>query len=259
MYFLSCSLLRVTICVIITVSQSKDATVFWKLELHERQRQVADTLHLLVEITRGQAATQANDRVIFSGGREGRGGHIWKGLGVRVNCRLYWYGWVLSRRFGREVCRRSLQTLTIFKTRDLILLPWRPFLESLDSLDPKIKRFYVYRVCIQDQSFNNFENDSMKLSVKEEKLTGLWARLTVLLYIQYLVSKFAFRPEKLPGLSRNGRLIRMVCTQGKISFQTNIMELDSFWEKRMLVHKCRPLIGSLHTLLKDSGPKWHPV
>ena len=51
--------------------------------------------------------------------------------------------------------------------------PW-PFLESPDSFsDPKIERFYVYRVCIQDQSFNNFENDSMELSVKEAKLTGL--------------------------------------------------------------------------------------
>ena len=158
------------------------------------------------------------------------------------------------------MCRRSLQTLALFKTRDFILLPWRPFLESPDSSsDPKIERFYVYRVCIPDQSFNNFENDSMKLSVKEAKLTGLWVRLTVLLYIQYSISKFLFGPEKLPGLSRNKRLIRMVCIQVKTSFQTNIMELDSFWEKRMLVHKCRPLIGSLHTHLKVSGPKWQPV
>ena len=35
------------------------------------------------------------------------------------------------------------------------------------------KLFYVCRVCIQDQSFNNFENDTMKLSVNEAKLTGL--------------------------------------------------------------------------------------
>ena len=39
------------------------------------------------------------------------------------------------------------------------------------------KRFHVYRVCIiKDQSFNSFENDTMKLSVNEAKLTGLWAR-----------------------------------------------------------------------------------
>ena len=35
------------------------------------------------------------------------------------------------------------------------------------------KLFYVCRVCIQDQSFNNFENNTMKLSVKESKLSGL--------------------------------------------------------------------------------------
>ena len=34
------------------------------------------------------------------------------------------------------------------------------------------KLFHVYRVCIQDQSFNNFENDKMKLSFNEAKLTG---------------------------------------------------------------------------------------
>ena len=72
------------------------------------------------------------------------------------------------------MCHGSLQTLTVFKTRDLILYPWRPFLESLDSFSgPKIKRFYVYGVCLQDQTLNNFESDSMKLPVKEAKLTGL--------------------------------------------------------------------------------------
>jgi len=193
------------------------------------------------------------------GGREGWGGHIWKGLGVRVNCRLKAGGYsmeVLVERCAAE----AFKPWPFSKQETIFYCPGARFLESPDSFsDPKTKRFYVYRVCIQDQSFNNFENDSMKLSVKEAKLTGLWARLTVLLYIQYLVSKFAFGPETLPGLSRNGRLIRMVWIQGKTSFQTNIMELDSFWEKRMLVHKCRPLIGSLHTLLKVSGPKWHPV
>ena len=31
----------------------------------------------------------------------------------------------------------------------------------------------VWRVCIQDQSFNNFENDTIKLSVNKAELTGL--------------------------------------------------------------------------------------
>ena len=35
------------------------------------------------------------------------------------------------------------------------------------------KLFYVCRVCIQDQSFINFENDTMKLSFSEAKLTDL--------------------------------------------------------------------------------------
>ena len=38
------------------------------------------------------------------------------------------------------------------------------------------KLFCVCRIYIQDQSFNNFDNDTMKLSVNEAKLTGLWAR-----------------------------------------------------------------------------------
>ena len=38
------------------------------------------------------------------------------------------------------------------------------------------KLFYVCRVCIQDLSFGNAENDTMKLSLNEAKLTGLWTR-----------------------------------------------------------------------------------
>ena len=35
---------------------------------------------------------------------------------------------------------------------------------------------YVCRVYIQDQSFNTFENNKIKQSVNEAKLTSLWAR-----------------------------------------------------------------------------------
>ena len=35
------------------------------------------------------------------------------------------------------------------------------------------KLFCVCRIYIQDQSFNNFDNDTMKLSVDEAKSTGL--------------------------------------------------------------------------------------
>ena len=44
---------------------------------------------------------------------------------------------------------------------------WTPFLK---------RRRKVFYVCIQDSSFNNSDNDTMKLSVNEAKLTGLWPR-----------------------------------------------------------------------------------
>ena len=42
----------------------------------------------------------------------------------------------------------------------------------------------------------------MRLSVNEAKLTSLWARNCDTIQ-QVLILKFAFGPEKLPGLSRN--------------------------------------------------------
>ena len=61
---------------------------------------------------------------------------------------------------------------------------------------------YVCCVCRQDQRFHNFEKDTICLSVLEAKLTGLWARNYGTMQ-QVLILKFAFGPEKLPGLSRN--------------------------------------------------------
>ena len=52
------------------------------------------------------------------------------------------------------------------------------------------------------KSFNNFENDTMKLLVNEAKLTGLRAMNCATIQ-QVLILKFTFRPKKLPGLSRN--------------------------------------------------------
>ena len=51
----------------------------------------------------------------------------------------------------------------------------------------------------QDQSFNNFEDGTMKLSVNEVKLTLFWARNFATIQL-VLISKFAFGPEKLWGL-----------------------------------------------------------
>ena len=55
--------------------------------------------------------------------------------------------------------------------------------------------------------FAMFENDTMKLSVNETKLTGLWAR-TCATFQQVMILKFSLGPEKSPGLSRNGSVDR---------------------------------------------------
>ena len=46
-----------------------------------------------------------------------------------------------------------------------------------------------------------FKNDTRKLSFKEAKLTGLWAGNCATIK-QVVILKFAFGPEKFPGLSR---------------------------------------------------------
>ena len=46
----------------------------------------------------------------------------------------------------------------------------------------------------------------MKLSVNEAILIGSWARNCGTIQ-EVLLLKFAFGPEKLPGLSRNGPLV----------------------------------------------------
>ena len=65
------------------------------------------------------------------------------------------------------------------------------------------KAVCVCCVCVQDQSFNNFENNTMKLSVDETKLTGMWA-WNCAAFQQVVILKFALGPEKFPGLPRNG-------------------------------------------------------
>ena len=56
-----------------------------------------------------------------------------------------------------------------------LLVFWGLFLEGPINFRAG-KLLCVCRVYIQDQSFNNFENSEMKLSVSEAKLTGLCAR-----------------------------------------------------------------------------------
>ena len=83
------------------------------------------------------------------------------------------------------------------------------FLESSGSFSgPESYFACVCCIYIQDQSLNNFDNNVMKLSVNEAKLTGLWARNFATIQ-QVLILKFAFRSEKFPGLSRNEPHIQM--------------------------------------------------
>ena len=56
----------------------------------------------------------------------------------------------------------------------------------------------------------------MKLAVIEASLTSLWARNCVNNQ-HVLILKFAFGPEKFPGLSRNG-------PQGRVNF------CEDFWD-----------------------------
>ena len=60
------------------------------------------------------------------------------------------------------------------------------------------KAVYFCCVSIRDQSFNNFENHTMKLSANEAKLTGLCARNCAIIQQVFAVLEFVL------GLSRNG-------------------------------------------------------
>ena len=82
-----------------------------------------------------------------------------------------------------------------------------PYLESPGNFSGDGKLFFVCRVCIQDQSFNNFENGTMKLSLNEAKLTGFWAGNCGTIQ-QVFISKFVFETEKISGLSRNAPQVR---------------------------------------------------
>ena len=53
-------------------------------------------------------------------------------------------------------------------------------------------------VFIQDESFNNFEKNAMKLLLNDAKSTGLWARNCATIE-QFLILKFAPRARKVSG------------------------------------------------------------
>ena len=73
---------------------------------------------------------------------------------------------------------------------------WGLFLESFEQyFFGPAKLFCVCCVCIQEQSFNNFENKTMKLSVNKAKLTGFWARNHAIIQLVWIL-KFALGPKK---------------------------------------------------------------
>ena len=49
---------------------------------------------------------------------------------------------------------------------------WGPLLQSPDNFSGPKSCFMFCRVCIQDESFNNFDNNEVKLSVNQAKLAG---------------------------------------------------------------------------------------
>ena len=64
-----------------------------------------------------------------------------------------------------------------------------------------VLRLHVF---IQDRNFNNFENDTTKLSVNEAKLTGLRARNWTCNIQQVLILKFAFGPKNFRVFRETG-------------------------------------------------------
>ena len=88
------------------------------------------------------------------------------------------------------------------------------FLKRVGIIATKLKKcpvlFYVGRVCIQIQSFNNSENDTIKLSVNEVKLTGLRVTNCTTIIQKTLIFKICLRArnafrETGPRTSRRTR------------------------------------------------------
>ena len=65
------------------------------------------------------------------------------------------------------------------------------------------KAVYICCICIQDLSFNCFENDTMKLSVNEAKLTG-FAPGTVLLFNRFLFQNLPSGPKSYRAFRETG-------------------------------------------------------
>ena len=97
----------------------------------------------------------------------------------------------------KAITRHHLTSL-----KNNILLSARTRVSPQGPVSWKFQKGVLY-VCRQVQRFHNFEQYTICLSLNlKAKLTGLWARNYGTVQ-QVLILKFAFGPEKLPGLSRN--------------------------------------------------------
>ena len=99
------------------------------------------------------------------------------------------------------LCKQSVRGDSVQRTR------WNSSLSKREGNGTLFleRRGKLFCVCIQDSSFNNSDNDTMKPSVNEAKLTGFSARNCATI-TKVLILKFTFGPEKFPGFSRNRSL-----------------------------------------------------
>ena len=96
------------------------------------------------------------------------------------------------------------------------------FLESSDSSSaPKSRFVFAFKIKVSNINFENH----IRLSVNEAKLTGFWASNFATIQ-QVLTLKFAFGPEKVSGLSRNGPLFWVLQTSSKKQYV--------WWAKKQL-------------------------
>ena len=82
--------------------------------------------------------------------------------------------------------------------------PWGPFLESPDYFSGPQTCLMLVLFAFKNFSFNNFEKDTMKLSVNEAKFAGLWARNCATIQ-QVLILKFAFKVWTRKGTGPFGK------------------------------------------------------
>ena len=61
---------------------------------------------------------------------------------------------------------------------------------------------YAVLISVKDGSFKRFENGGVKLLAKQTKWTSMEVRAHPT-FLETLISKYDFRPVKLPGLSTN--------------------------------------------------------